>query len=85
MKVKKKKLVGNVAPFAPLKIKLVIETKEELLNLYHRLDLSPHTVRQQATLSDKGDLSRDVNTTDEPLFLLLSKHASDHGINPYDD
>jgi len=64
------KVTVNTLGFAPITLTVTLENKSELLDLYHRINMSTSNVRKSA----KGDLVpyNAVNSSDTmPLFDVL--------------
>ena len=74
----KTKIIPTEKPktFEPVTIQVTIESEEELLNLYHRLNISTMAVRKVANKGAKL-------TDDHRLFHIINNIVDNKEINPY--
>lgn len=67
--------------FKPIKIEITIHSKNELLELYHRLDLTPNCVENNAANTKTVELPSVWNEDNFTLFELIEEICREREVN----
>ena len=77
MKIKHK--TSPIKVFVPVEFTITIESQDELIELWHRFNISPWHIRKQ------NNLARDFNNNTNELWSILDKITNDRNIRLYEE